>query len=483
MFNKNEDYMDTTQKTRTSSWARLQGFFGTQDMTKGKPVKNLLLFAVPLLIGNIAQQLYSTVDSIVVGRHVGDNALAAVGATFPLLNLVLVLFIAISTGAGVIVSQYFGAKDRENLSKAIGNAMVLILIVSVFTTTVGMLITRPVLRLMGTPKEIYDWSCIYLLIIFGGTITTAYYNIISGILRGLGDSVTPLLYLLIACGLNIGLDIWFVASFDWGVAGVAIATVISQAVSAFLCIRRLFRMRDTLDINKTTLRLSMNQTKQLMRIGLPSGITQAVFSMAMVVTQSLTNSLGSIAVACAVVVMRVDGFAMLPNFTFGIATATFVGQNIGANRMDRVKSGSKTAAVLCVSVSLVLVAVILISGRTMFGWFSETELLKDLGVRAINTLAFGYVAMGVMQVYSGIMRGAGDTVTSMWISLATSVALRVPVAYLWAAMSRSPEWPNGSPDCLYFSLLIAWCAGALLNYVFYRKGNWKNKTFIRHTVI
>ncbi|MCL1795481.1 MAG: MATE family efflux transporter [Clostridia bacterium] len=467
-----------TQRTRTSLLTRFQAFFDAQDMTEGKPLKNLILFSIPLLIGNFAQQLYSTVDSIVVGRYVGDNALAAIGAAFPLLNLVLVLFIAISTGAGIIVSQYFGAKDREQLSRAVGNATVLLLIVGIATTAIGLAVTRPMLRLMGTPEVLYDMSSTYLLILFCGTITMAYYNIVSGILRGMGDSVTPLLYLLVACGLNIVLDIWFVAHIGWGVAGVAVATVISQAVSAVLCVRRLFRMRESLDISAKTLRLSAEHTKSLVRVGLPSGITQAVFSMAMVITQSLTNSLGPIAVACSVVVMRVDGFAMLPNFTFGMAIATFVGQNIGANRMDRVKSGSRTAAIVSMSAALVLTTAILLFARTMFGWFTQTEMLKDLGVRAIRTLAFGYLAMGVMQVYSGIMRGAGDTVTPMWISLITSVVLRVPVAYLWAWLSRSPEWPNGSPDCLYFSLLIVWCVGALLNYVYYRKGDWQTKSVV-----
>ncbi len=465
--------------TKPSLWGRFTALFGAQDMTVGNPAKNLLMFAIPLLIGNFAQQLYSTVDSIVVGRYVGDHALAAVGATMPLFNLVLVLFVAISTGAGIIVAQYFGAKDREGLSLAVGNAVIIVFIAGIITTVIGLLITRPVLRLLGTPEEIYEMACTYLLIIFGGVLTMSFYNIISGILRGLGDSVTPLIFLLVACGLNTVLDIVFVASFGWGVAGAAIATVISQAISAVLCVLRLFRMRGVLDMNRKTLRFSKERTGQLLKLGLPAGITQAVFSMAMVITQALTNSLGTVAVACSVVVMRVDGFAMLPNFTFGMAISTFVGQNIGARKLDRVKSGTRVATVISLAVAAVLTTSILIFGRTMIGWFTQTEQIKDLGVRALRILAFGYLAMSMMQVFAGIMRGAGDTMPSMWISLFTSVALRVPVAYLWAYFTRSPEWPNGSPDCLYFSLLVAWSIGALLNYLWYRKGNWRTKSIIR----
>ena len=198
---------------------KLTNLFSAQDMTQGSPAANLLRFSVPLLIGNLAQQLYSTVDSIVIGAYVGDGALAAVGASGPILNLLLVLFMGISVGASVMVSQYFGAKDRDRLEATIGTTITATIVSSIFIMIVGPLITRPVMTALGTPEEIYEMSCTYLVILFGGIIGSAFYNILAGVLRGLGDSVMPVIFLIIACLLNIGLDIWFVAGFHWNVAG------------------------------------------------------------------------------------------------------------------------------------------------------------------------------------------------------------------------------------------------------------------------
>ncbi|MDR0898517.1 MAG: MATE family efflux transporter [Oscillospiraceae bacterium] len=464
----------------TNAQTPLRGFkkfFGAQDMTQGKPMNNLLMFSIPLLIGNLAQQLYSTADSIIVGHFVGDNALAAVGASGPILNLILVLFMAVSTGAGIVVAQYFGAKDRGELSKSIGNAMLLILIAGVVTGVVGLVVSRPMLVLLDTPAEndVLSMASTYLMILFAGMVFSAFYNIGSGILRGLGDSVTPLIFLLIACGLNIILD-WVLVSSGWGVMGAAVATIFSQMISAILCVIRLFRMRDVIDLNRKTLRLSRRRSVQLLKLGLPAGITQGIFSLAMVMVQALTNSMGQDAMATSVAVMRVDGFAMLPNFTFGMATATFVGQNIGAQRMDRVKVGSKKAIILSMGVAGVLVLCLLLFGHHLMGLFTQTERILTLGTRALRILALGYLAMGVMQVYGGIMRGAGDTMPSMWISLATSVALRLPLAYLLAFWTRSPEWPNGSPDALFISLMVTWVIGAALTYLWYRRGAWMRKS-------
>ena len=303
-------------------------------MTVGNPATNLIRFSTPLLIGNLAQQLYSTVDSIVVGNYVGDSALAAIGASGPIINLLLVLFMGVSVGASIMASQCFGAKDKKRLSHSAGTAITATFAVSIFVMVVGPLITHPIMSALQTPQDIYTMSCDYLIINFLGILGSAYYNIISGILRGLGDSVMPLIFLLVACGMNIGLDIWFVAGFKMGVAGAAWATIISQAVSGILCLVRLLLMRDVLHITWRTLWPTKALLFQLIRLGLPSGLTQAVFSLAMLVVQSLTNSFGTTIIAVSTVVMRVDGFAMMPNFTFGTATTTFTGQNIGAGRLD-----------------------------------------------------------------------------------------------------------------------------------------------------
>ncbi len=456
----------------------LAKYFSTQDMTQGKPWKNLVQFAIPLLIGNVAQQLYNTVDSIVVGRYVGDTALAAVGASGPLINLLLILFMGISTGAGIMVSQYFGAKEKNLLSRTVGTTVTLTFVACVFIMIVGPLLTRPLLRLLNTPPDVYEGAATYLIIIFVGILGGGYYNIISGILRGLGDSFMPLVFLLVTTMMNIVLDILFVAAFRWGIAGVAWATVISQVISATLCVFKLLRMKGVLDLHKEMYVPDRELSIKLVRLGLPAGITQAIFSMAAIVVQSLTNSFGTIVIACSTAIMRVDGFAMMPNFTFGIAMSTFAGQNIGANRMDRVEEGTRVGMWMGMCVSVILVLMILIFGKWLMSMFTTTQQVIDLGVRMLRILALGYVAMGVTQILSGVMRGAGDTMTPMWISIITTVAIRVPIAYGIAYMSRSEMYPNGRPEALFISLLVAWVLGAVITCICYKIGKWKNKSIL-----
>ena len=454
----------------------LRKMFGTQDMTVGKPLSNLAAFSIPLLIGNFAQQMYNTVDSIVVGKYVGDNALAAVGASGPILNLLILLFVGISTGAGIMVAQYYGAKKQEELSKTIGSCMTLILVSSAIVMLVGPLIARPLITMLGTPDTVAGMAVDYLVIIFLGIVGGGAYNIISGILRGMGDSFYPLVFLVIACLLNIALDLLFVCKFDMGVPGVAWATIIAQTVSGALCIIRLLRMKDTVQITKKSLIPDRLLTMEIVRLGLPSGLTQAVFSMASIVVQRLTNSFGELIMAVSVVVMRVDGFAMLPNFTFGIALTTFVGQNVGAGRMDRVHEGVRSGLRAGLVIAAVLVALILLGGRPLMGLFTETQAVVDTSMHMMKILSVGYIAMAITQSLSGVMRGAGDTVTPMWISLVTTVAIRMPLAYLIAYFTRSEAQPNGTPDALFISLLVAWISGAVITSIFYKRGKWKKKS-------
>ena len=241
----------------------LKKLFAPVDMTVGKPWENILIFTLPMLIGNIAQQLYNTVDSVVVGKYVGDNALAAVGSAGPIFNLLIVLFIGISVGVGIMVSQYFGAKNREDLSRTIGNGIVLTGLSSLFVMIVATIAARPLLELLKTPDSILGWCTSYLRIMFIGIAGMAYYNILSGILRGLGDSISALLYLIVASILNIILDLLFVAKFDMGVAGVALATAIAQGVSALLCILRLMKMKELFDVKLSYMRLSRKHTSNI----------------------------------------------------------------------------------------------------------------------------------------------------------------------------------------------------------------------------
>ena len=456
--------------------AKLQSLFAANDMTEGTPWKGILQFTIPLLLGNIAQQLYNTADSIIVGRYIGDNALAAVGSAGPILNLLLVLFVGIAVGAGIMVSQYFGAKDREQLSKTIGTCIVLTAFTSVIIMVVGPMVSRPLLELLNTPASIIDWCTDYLNIFFLGAAGFSYYNILAGVLRGLGDSISALVYLLIATILNVILDIIFVAVFDMGVPGVALATIIAQAVSAVFCLLKLLKMKDIFDLNWSMLKINRELSLQIIKLGLPSGLTQAIFSMAMIVVQSLTNSFGELVIAANVIIMRVDGFAMMPNFSFGNAMTTFTGQNIGAKRIDRVQEGTRDGVKMAVGVSAVITLLLLLFGHHLMRVFTTTPELVDFSVRMLRILALGYVAVAVTQSLSGVMRGAGDTMTPLWISLITTVGLRVPIAYGLAYLTRSELYPTGRPESVFISLLVSWTLGAILSYAFFKKGAWKTKS-------
>lgn len=353
----------------------IQKLFAPRDLTQGSPMSGIALFSIPLLLGNLAQQLYNTVDAIVVGRYVGDAALGAVGLAGPVLNLMIVLFMGISTGATIVVSQYFGAKDREALSRAVGTTVMLTLWSGILMSVIGMLCARPLLLLLGTPEEMLDMASDYLFIIMLGITGMAFYAILSGVLRGLGDSVSPLIYLLIASLLNIVLDIAFITLLGMTTDGVAWATIIAQGVSAVLCFLRLRRMRDTLDLNRHTLRLDKPIMNRIVRLGVPAGMTQMIFSLSSILVQSLTNSLG-------------------PN---------------------------------------------------------------------------------VVTAVTAVMRGAGETVIPMWISIIVTVVIRMPIAYLWAYLTRTPAMPAGDPMCLYGSLLISWLLGCAMSIWVYLRGKWKRK--------
>ncbi len=447
----------------------LQRMFAPVDMTEGSPAKKIVAFAMPLLIGNIAQQLYSTVDSIVVGNYVGDNALAAVGSASPIFNLLLVLFVGISMGVGIMVSQYHGARQRDELSHTIGTSITLTFLCSVFMMVAASFLIRPLLELLGTPASYIDWCESYLFILLMGIAGLAYYNILGGILRGFGDSVSSLIYLLIATVVNIILDILFVTQLKMdGVSGVALATVIAQGISALMCYRKLRSMGDMFDSSFKYLIPKFSYVKTIVRLGIPSGLTQAIFSMAMLLVQNLSNSFGEQFVAANVIVMRVDGFAMMPNFSFGTAMTTFAGQNIGARRMDRVVKGAKQGTMIAFATSAVITAVILIFGKGLMGIFTNTSELVDLSRQMMSILAAGYLAMAITQSLSGVMRGAGDTLTPMWISIITTVIVRVPLAYILAAITHNQL-------SIPISLLCSWSCGALLTIFFYRLGHWKKK--------
>lgn len=452
--------------------------FGPVDMTKGTPWKKIGIFTIPMLLGNIAQQLYNTVDSVVVGKYIGDSALASVGSAGPVVNLLIVLFVGISVGASIVVSQYLGARIREGLSHTIGNCITLTFIASLLIMVVATLLARPMLQLLNTPDSIIDWCTSYLRILFLGSAGLAFFNILSGVLRGLGDSVSALIYLLISSMINIILDLFFVSVLKLGVDGVAYATIIAQGISGLLCFLKLKRMDTLFDIKPQNLKLKKEFAIDIIRLGFPSGVSQAILATSMLLVQSLTNSFGELFIAANVMVMRVDGFAMLPNQSFGNGLTTYAGQNVGAGDQARVEQGARQGTLMTIITTSVITVSILIFGRNLMGIFTNTEELIATSMKMMMILAPGYVAMGIVQGLTGVMRGAGDTVTPMWIAITMTLFIRVPLSYLLIFLTKSAQYPQGRKEYIFISLTLSLIMGAVMSVYFYRRGKWRGKSVV-----
>jgi len=454
---------------------RMQPFlqkFTAIDMTEGKPWYKLLLFTVPLLVGNAFQQLFSTVDAIMLGNFVGDYALAAVGSTMSIFFLVLVLMMGIAMGAGVMVAQYFGARRREELSYTIGTCITLTAILGVFLMVVGPLLTRPLLTFLNTPPEIIDYSVTYINILLIGVLGMSYFNMLSGILRGVGDALSPLLYLAFASLLNIALNYLFIGVLGWGIMGAAIGTVIAQSISALLCLRKLLQMRDVFRLRLLHLRPKKEYVNQVLKLGVPTGASQAVFAIAMMVVQPLANYFGALFLATNIIVMKVDGFVMMPIFSFGNAMTVFAGQNMGAGKVDRVSQGTKQCVLMCLGTAAIMTMGILAFGANIAGLFTDTDVVLEMAVQFLRVLAVGYMAFSVNSVLWGTIRGAGDAITPMYATVLNTALIRVPLAYLLVHIM-------GEPVAIIYSLLISWTSISLMSVIAYRIGKWRTKGLVR----
>ena len=448
---------------------RFKELFSGIDMTEGKPWKKLLLFAVPLLIGNLFQQMYGTVDAVMLGQFVGDDALAAVGASTPIFFLIIVLLMGIAVGAGIMVSQYFGAKKREELSNTIGTSITIITIISVAMMVVGPFFTEIVLDMLSTPKRIMDESVLYMNILLFGVLGMAYFNILSGILRSLGDAFSPLVYLIVACLINIVLNYFLI---QWmGTPGAALGTVISQGISSLLCFRRLMQMRNIFDMKLSYLVPKKRYVSQILKLGIPTGASQAIIALAFMVVQPLVNGFGEMFIATNVIMMRIDSIVMMPIFSFSNAMTVFTGQNVGAGKMSRVDQGMKQGAVMAVAVTLVMVAVIVIFSPYVARLFTQTDDVVTLATHLLRMVSAGFIPLTVCMVLWGVIRGAGDAISPLWGAAINSVFIRVPVAYLLVYMLEKPE-------ALVFSLLSAWGTNTIISIIVYRMGRWRNKGLI-----
>jgi putative MATE family efflux protein len=333
----------------------------------------------------------------------------------------------------------------------------------------------------------FDMSKAYLMILFIGACGNGFYNVLGGILRGLGDSVFPLFVLLGTVAANIALDILFVAGwgFNMGVAGAALATIIAQLASSAVLMVRLIKMRGAIGLSRASLRLNGVTLGQLVRLGLPTGIQMGIMFLSNIVMQPSLMAMGSFVFAALGATMSVDGFAIVPCQAFNMAASTFTGQNIGADRWDRVKKGSKTVFVMCVGVSVVMVAAMQLFGPPLLRLFTDksdplSAELVTLGMRFIRILIPAYILMSVNMTFTGVMRGAGDSVGTMWISVLINVIFKVPLTFLIVHLSKSGAWPNGDPASLFYATLICMCIGAVITLIYYRIGKWRTKALVKH---
>ena len=441
------------------------------DMTTGTPWKKLFAFAIPLLIGNLFQQLYSTIDAIFLGRFVGDSALAAIGSTIPIFFLILMISSGVAMGAGIMTSQYFGAKSREDLSHTIGTAITLSAAISLAIMIFGPLLTRPALILLRTPPAILDDAVLYINVLLWGIMGLTYFNMLSGILRGLGEALAPLMYLIIASVLNIALNFFFIVILGMGVFGAAIGTVIAQAFTSILCLLKLMKMRDVFDFGLRYLVPKKSYSSTLLKLGIPTGASQAIFAVAMMITQPLVNDFGEVFIAVYVIVMRIDGFVITASFSFGNAATVFAGQNVGANKIERVGIGTKHCALMSLITTIIFVSVILIFGQQIAGAFTETQRVIDLTIRMLWILALGFVAFSVTIVLWGAIRGAGDAMSPLWGALINTIVVRVPAAFLLVHLM-------GTPEAIMYSLLAAWISNLFISAAIYRRGKWRNKSIV-----
>lgn len=397
---------------------------GDTDMTQGSIPRLLMSFAVPLIIGNLFQQLYNTVDSIVVGNFVSKQALAAVGCTGPIINALIGLFAGLATGAGVVISQYYGAKDDEKLHASVQTTVTLTLIMCVALTALGITATPAMLRLMDTPEDVFVEAVEYLRIYFMGISGMLLYNIGAGILRAVGDSTRPLYFLIFSAVANTILDILFVKYLSMGIAGAAVATVASQCMSAILVMLLLSRAKAAYRVDPRHLRMTTCILKKICAIGIPSALQLAITAFSNIFVQSYINRFESSCMAGWTAYNKIDAVAMLPMMSLSMALTTFVGQNLGAGDYKRARSAPKYGLIMGFIMMVVVLTPLMILAPQLTSLFNQEEEVIRFGAMFIRMISPFYLAFAINQVYLGALRGAGDTRTAMFITLGSFVVFR-----------------------------------------------------------
>lgn len=442
------------------------------DMTKGSPLKLILSFSVPMLIGNIFQQVYNFVDAAVVGKFVGAESLAAVGSTGTIIYVMICLMMGLTSGAGIIISQCFGSRNFKEMRRTVTALVYIVLILSVVTTFAGMITVRPLLILLSTPTNVLDEAVKYADIVFAFTIGTALYNTASAILRSLGDSRTPLCSLILASLLNVGLDLLFVVVFNWGVAGAAIATGIAQIVSAIYCIIYIVIRRQQLNLDGITFRTTKRAIKKIFQTGIPAALESCLIALGTMSVQRLVNSCGPMTMAAYTSATKIDSIAIAPIVSIGTSLSVFAGQNMGAGNLDRIKKGLYHTLLSLVAICAVLAVVIVVFRYQLLGLFLDSSKAAEaitIGSKYLTIVCVAYMVAAVMRSYLNVLRGAGDVNTSAIAGVLELVG-RIIFAYILVS-------PFGSTG-IWIATPLSWVMGASVPVIRYYSGKWKGKRLV-----
>ena len=439
-----------------------------EPMTSGSIWKKMVFFALPVLLGNLFQQMYNTVDSLIVGNFLGSSALAAVSSSGSLIFMLIGFLSGIASGAGVIVARRFGAGDREGLHKAVNTTVALGIVSGILMTVVGVLLSPQILRWMDTPESVMPGSVAYLQIYFCGSLGFVMYNIFVGILQAVGDSRHPLYYLIVSSVVNLVLDIVFIGFVKTGVGGAALATVISQMVSAFLCLLQMVRSKEIYRLELKRIAFDGEMLKEIIRIGLPSGVQNSIIAFANVVVQSNINAFGEMAMAGYGAYTKVEGFGFLPITSFTMALTTFVGQNLGAKQYDRTRKGAKFGILVTVVLAELIGIVVFIFAPQMIAAFDATPEVIAFGIDKSRTAALFYCLLAYSHAIAALMRGAGKAMVPMVVMMAFWCVVRVTFLSITVPLTHSIQM-------VYWVYPLTWALSSLTFFYYYKKANWMSR--------
>ncbi|HFL2569510.1 TPA: MATE family efflux transporter [Clostridioides difficile] len=445
-----------------------------KDLTTGHEGKSIFFFAMPMLIGSLFQQLYNTADSIIVGRFIGKEAMAAVSGANPIMFLLVAALMGVSLGFSILVSQFYGSGDLKKVKATIDTTYILLFIGSILISILGIVFGGPMLKLMNTPESVFAQSKLYLTIIFSVILFSAGYNSVSAILRGLGDSVTPLYFLIIATILNIVLDLTFIVVLRMGVEGVALATIMAQAVSFIISIIYLNKKHEVLKFKIKGIVYDNKIFKDGLRLGLPSGVQQMLFSIGNMALQFLVNSYGTSAMAAFGAGLRIENFISLPIMNLGSAVSTFVAQNIGAGENERVKKGIRESIKMTLVLAVTVIALILLFRENLIALFNTDKDVIKIGSSYLFIIGPFFLFIGTSFVLSSAMKGAGDSMFALISSIVSLWLGRLPASYMLSKFFGT--------DGIWMGIPFGWTLGLIVTVIYYKKGHWKTKAIVNHRI-